>query len=135
MGESNSQPSNAELLARINGLLIGLKWMVAFLMILGSLLNFFATYKISYFEQLITNTLPGRALPDLTLWLINNSRVLLYLTVFWPIVGVLLLAFPKSPRIWMIGMGCVLFFIGLQIALTCIGCFSPLLDLAANANG
>jgi hypothetical protein len=129
MNEPASVSSVRELSTKIDGMVLGLKWMVSLLIVLLSIPNLFAACSIGHFDLIFRDALPGKPLPGLTVLLINGSSFFIFLSLFWPVVGVLSVFFGRQPRSWIIGAACIEFLIGLQITLTWIGCFTPMFGL------
>ena len=126
MSDVSAETKLSELSAKVDDMVLGLKWMFALLIILISIPNIQIALTISWFAKVFVEALPGQALPLLTSALITFSTFFCFLAFVWPILGLLNVFYGKSPRIWMIWSAFILFIIGFQLVLTYMGCFMPL---------
>jgi len=124
MNDSVTEPSISQLSAKIDNMVLGLKWMFALLIILISIPNIQIALSISWFAKVFVEALPGQPLPLLTSALITCSTFFCLIAFVLPILGLLNVFYGKSPRIWMIWSAFILFIIGFQLVLTYMGCFS-----------
>ena len=130
MNEIASQPSTSQLSAKIDDIVAGLKWMFSLLILFLSIPNFCSAMAIGRFALIFReHALPGKPLPFLTSFIINYSILLHALVFVWPAIGILNIIYGKHLKFWMIGTAAIVFFIGLQIFLTWVGCFLPMTDL------
>ena len=125
MYEPDSQDSSQQVSAKIDEIILGLKWMFVLLIVLISIPNIQIALSISWFAKGFAEALPGMMLPLVTSTLITLPTFFCLLAFVWPILGLLNLFYSKRLQFWMIGSVIILFMIGLQLDLTYMGCFTP----------
>jgi hypothetical protein len=125
--------SAAELSAKINDLIVGLKSMLALLLVVISLPNILAALAIYHFDQIYQESLPGQTLPALTSFLLAHHQAIEVLSFLWPIGGLLLVTLGKRIRIWVLGGVLLILAVGLQFAVTEYAMITPLFDINPDA--
>jgi len=126
---SNPDPSISQLSAKIDDVILGIKWMFSLVIVSSSIPNFCTSLPIGIFAELFRDALPGKPLPLLTLAVIHSSTFLLILTLVWPVIGVLSILYSKRVSVWMISSFVIICLIGLQIFFTWVACFLPFLPI------
>jgi hypothetical protein len=128
MSNPNAEASLERVSEKIESVVLGFKWLYVPPLVLFSVLNFSTARSIDKFAQIFTDALPGKPLSLLTTFLIHSSSFLTALALLWPVLGVLTLRYGKRVRNWVIVVNVILLLMGLQIALTWVGCITPMID-------
>jgi type II secretory pathway component PulF len=126
---NDPDPSISQLSAKIDDVILGIKWMFSLFLLVISIPNSFASLSIHHFAEIFRDALPGKPLPLLTVAVISHSTFLNLLALTLPVVGILTIIYSKRVRNWAIGATVIAFFIGLQLCLTQMALFMPLTDL------
>jgi uncharacterized membrane protein len=129
MSDVIAEPKIDELSAKVDDMVLGLKWMFSLLLIVISIPNFFASLAIHHFTEIFREALPGKPLPLLTVAVISHPTFHHLLALVCPVVGILNIIYSKRIRNWVIGTALIAFFIGLQLCLTQMALFMPMTDL------
>lgn len=127
--EPESQPSNAELAAKIDGMIFAFKLMASILIVFISIPNFLAALTIGHFAEIFRDVLPGKPLPLLTVGIIYLRSFLPFLALAWPIVSTISIWKNKSLAQCTVVPTVIAVLIGSQFLLTWIGCFLPMVNL------
>jgi len=96
MSGSDLDPKLAQLSARVEALFLGLKVFLLLFLILTTVGDFAAIASIEKYRQLFIQTLPGKALPDLTLVVLKTVPILHLVAFLWPLIGVVALFIRKN---------------------------------------
>jgi glucose uptake protein GlcU len=123
------EQSISQLSARVDEVLVGLKWASASLVLLLSIPNICAAQAIVSFQEIFQDALPGRPFPILTMVVLTHRTLLQGLTFVWPILGLLNVYYGRRPRSWIIGAAVILLVIGLQLLLTQRALLPPISSL------
>jgi hypothetical protein len=102
-------------------------WAIASLVALlglGAINIFLPLFLVPKFERIYQDALPGRPLPEITVFIIA-ARFLFALVAFaWPIVGVIAVWRRQRAAIWIINLGYLYFL--LAIGVTVFALFMPI---------
>jgi len=129
MNAAATEPSVSQLSARIDDVILGMKWMFALFLIVISVPNLIAALTIPRFAMIFQDALPGKPLPLLTLFMIAHSGLLQLLALAWPIAGVTFIFREKRVRVWTVAAALIAGGIGLQLLLTQTALFMPMVGL------
>ena len=129
MPMNDPDPSISQLSAKINDVILGIKWMFSLVILFSSIPNFCTSLPIGIFAELFRYSLPGKPLPLLTLAVIHYSTFLLILTLVWPVIGILNIFYSRRASVWMVSSSVIICLIGLQIFFTWVACFLPFLPI------
>ena len=126
MNDPAPEPSIAQLSAKIDDAILGLKWMFSLLILLVAIPNILLSLSIDHFAQIFADALPGKPLPLLTVAIIHTSIFLRILALAWPVLGILSIVYGTRVRNWIIVSTVAFFLIALQMSLTWLACFIPM---------
>ena len=123
------EPSISQLSAKIDDVVLGIKWFFSLFLLVISIPNIIATFSIHHFDEIFRDALPGKPLPLLTIAVISHATLLHLIALVLPIVGILMIIYSKGIRTWAIGAAVIAFFISLQLFLTQTALIMPMADL------
>jgi hypothetical protein len=129
MNEPATESSIQEISAKVDAVLLGLRYLFLSLIALASILNLWAAISIKTFAEIFRDALPGKPLPLLSSFVVHGSSFLVLLAFVWPVIGLFTHKVGKKPIVWIMISVAILFLIGVQIILTWIGCFTPMFGL------
>jgi len=89
MSDVSAETKLSELSAKVDDMVLGLKWMFSLFLLFLSIPNFCVSLSIFHFSQIFQNALPGMPLPFLTVAIISHRIIHHLLCLIWPLAGVL----------------------------------------------
>jgi len=129
MSDTSVEAKISELSAKVDSLIFGYKVGALALLFLASLFNVGDTFSISHFRQIFQDALPGKPLPLLTNFLLEFQTLVTCLAVLWPALGLLSVFIFKKVSTTIIVITGLLIVVILQLALTWLGLFMPMVSL------
>ena len=123
------EPSISQLSAKIDDVVLGIKWFFSLFLLVISIPNIIATFSIHHFDEIFRDALPGKPLPLLTVAVITFPNLHHLLALILPFVGIIMIIYLRRIRTWAIGAAIIAFLIGLQICLTQMAFIMPMTDL------
>ena len=97
---------------------------------MGALNVVAALYVVPRFEVIFQDSMPGRPLPALTLFIVAARFPLAFLALAWPIAGMVAVWRRTRGAIWIVGLGLLFFF-----ALVPVTVFALLTPMVAQDGG
>jgi hypothetical protein len=110
-------------------LFFGLKVLALLFLLVASGGNIAATLSIDSFRHWFEVDLPGKPLPDLTLFVLRCSSLLYWLSFIWPLIGLATLFIRERIRLTMGLLGGVLLVTMLQSAMIVLALYMPTVTL------
>jgi hypothetical protein len=126
MTEIPSDSKLGELSAKVDSLVLGYKVTALSILIILSLIDLIQNLTIGQLRISFENALPGKPLPSATNFVLNYEFQLIWISLLWPVLGILALTLPKKLPTSILIITCLPILMLLLIAFTWVALHIPL---------